>query len=177
KFISWAISLGSGTSGGTLAPLCTIGGAIGVGVGELVTSTFPGIGANAGVAALVGMAAIFGGASRAFLASAVFAFETTQQPLCLLPLLAGCTTSYLVSCLLMRHSIMTEKIARRGVRTPAEYVPDELEQVLVRDVASKAVVALKAQDTLEQARHWLGSDDAGTRHSGFPVLNERGVLV
>ena len=161
KFISWSISLGSGTSGGTLAPLFTIGGAIGRWLGELVSdSAFPGLGADAGVAALVGMAAMFGGASRAFLASAVFAFETTQQPLCLLPLLAGCTTSYLVSCLLMRHTIMTEKIARRGVRTPAEYVADALDQVLVGDVATKAVVALKANQRVDEVRRWL---DSGTR--------------
>src|SRR4029077_20067505 len=177
KFISWAISLGSGTSGGTLAPLCTIGGAIGVGVGELVTSTFPGIGANAGVAALVGMAAIFGGASRAFLASAVFAFETTQQPLCLLPLLAGCTTSYLVSCLLMRHTIMTEKIARRGVRTPAEYVADALDQILVGKVASEAVFAIKADDRVEQVREWLSAGSVDSRHQGFPVLDAKQTLV
>ena len=62
------------------------------------------------------MAAIFAGASRALLASVVFAFETTRQPMGLLPLLGGCTAAYLVSCLLMQHSIMTEKIARRGAR-------------------------------------------------------------
>ena len=78
--------------------------------------------------ALVGMAAIFAGASRALLASVVFAFETTLQPLGLLPLLGGCTAAYLVSCLLMQHTIMTEKIARRGVRVPAEYSADFLDQ-------------------------------------------------
>jgi CBS domain-containing protein len=177
KFISWAISLGSGTSGGTLAPLCTFGSAIGVVLGELVVSYFPGLGVNAGVAAVVAMAAMFGGASRAFLASAVFAFETTQQPLCLLPLLAGCTTSYLVSCLLMRHTIMTEKIARRGVRTPAEYVADALDQVFVGDVATKAVVALKANQRVDEVRLWFDSGLVDGRHQGFPVLDAETTLV
>ena len=72
------------------------------------------------------MAAMFSGASRALLASAVFAYETTLQPLGLLPLLGGCTTAYFVSCLLMRNTIMTEKIARRGVDVPAEYISDLL---------------------------------------------------
>jgi CBS domain-containing protein len=177
KFVSWSVSLGSGTSGGTLAPLFTIGAGLGVVFGAAAAALFPDFAVEVRIAALVGMAAMFAGASRALLTSVVFAFETTLQPLGLLPLLGGCTASYLVSCLLMRHSIMTEKIARRGIRTPAEYVPDLLEQVLVRDVASKSVVALKAQDTLEQAREWLRSESAGTLHSGFPVLNERGVLV
>jgi chloride channel protein, CIC family len=73
------------------------------------------------IAALVGMAAMFAGASRALLASVVFAFETTRQPIGLLPLLGGCSAAFLISCLLMKNSIMTEKIARRGVQVPSEY--------------------------------------------------------
>jgi len=80
----------------------------------------PHAGIDLRVAALVGMAAGFAGASRALLASVVFAFETTLQPLGLLPLLGGCSASFLVSALLMRNTIMTEKIVRRGVRVPAE---------------------------------------------------------
>ena len=83
-------------------------------------------GVDVRVAALVGMAAIFAGASRALLASVVFAFETTRQPMALLPLLGGCTAAYLVSALVMRHSIMTEKIARRGGRVVSDYAADLL---------------------------------------------------
>jgi chloride channel protein, CIC family len=121
KFISWCIALGSGTSGGTLAPLFTIGSGLGLVLGAGANHLFPGAGVELSIAALVGMAAIFAGASRALLASVVFAFETTLQPLGLLPLLGGCTVAYLVSCLLMRNTIMTEKIARRGVHVPSEY--------------------------------------------------------
>lgn len=134
KFVSWSISLGSGTSGGTLAPLFTIGGGFGVFIGELLEVVFPHAGIDARICGLVGMAAMFAGASRALLASVVFAFETTLQPLGLLPLLAGCTAGYLVSALLMRNTIMTEKLARRGVRVPSEYAADFLDQVHVRDV-------------------------------------------
>jgi chloride channel protein, CIC family len=177
KLLSWSISLGSGTSGGTLAPLFTIGGAVGALAGTALNWAWPPLGADVSVAALVGMAAMFGGASRAFLASAVFAFEATQQPQCLLPLLAGCTTSYLVSCLLMRHTIMTEKIARRGVRTPAEYVADALDQILVRKVATTSVMALKADDPIEHVRQWLAAGGPDSRHQGFPVLDSKQTLI
>ena len=177
KFASWSISLGSGTSGGTLAPLFTIGAGLGAVFGFAAIELFPGFAVDPRIAALVGMAAMFAGASRALLASAVFAFETTLQPLGLLPLLGGCTAAYLVSCMLMRNSIMTEKIARRGIRAPAEYEADPLEQVLVREVASSGIVTLKAQTTLDETRRWLASDAEGTQFNGFPLLDERGVLV
>ena len=177
KFVSWSISLGSGTSGGTLAPLFTIGGAIGLLLGAGAMTLFPAAQLDVRIAALVGMAAIFAGASRALLTSAVFAFETTLQPLGLLPLLGGCTASFLVSSLLMRHTIMTEKIARRGVRVPAEYEADFLDQVLVREVASKSLSTLSGQQTVAQVRQWIASHAPGSQHQGFPVLDERQILA
>lgn len=177
KFISWAIALGSGTSGGTLAPLFTIGGSIGAMMGLTLSQIAPGLLVDPRIAALVGMAAIFSGASRAMLASAVFAFETTLQPVGLLPLLGGCAASYLVSSLMMQNSIMTEKIARRGIRAPAEYVADVLDQVFVRDVASRDVVTLAADDTVATVRQRLVSLAEGKSHQGFPVVNKNQVLV
>ncbi|HJT98519.1 MAG TPA: chloride channel protein, partial [Rhodanobacteraceae bacterium] len=87
KLASWSIALGSGTSGGTLAPLFTIGGAFGAAIGFAAAAIAPRLGIDPRIAGLVGMAAIFAGASRALLASVVFAFETTLQPFGLLPLL------------------------------------------------------------------------------------------
>jgi CIC family chloride channel protein len=123
KLVSWSIALGSGTSGGTLAPLFTIGGGLGSALGLVFATLAPSAAVDVRVAALVGMAAIFAGASRALLASVVFAFETTRQPMGLLPLLGGCTAAYLISCLLMKNTIMTEKLARRGLHVPSEYGP------------------------------------------------------
>jgi H+/Cl- antiporter ClcA len=123
KLASWSIALGSGTSGGTLAPLFTIGGAIG-GVAGMWLAQAAWLHVDPRMAALIGMAALFAGASRALMTSAVFVFETTLQPHALLPLLAACTTAYLVSGLMMRHTIMTEKIARRGVHVPTDFVAD-----------------------------------------------------
>ncbi|HWB19348.1 MAG TPA: chloride channel protein, partial [Phycisphaerales bacterium] len=176
KFASWSISLSSGTSGGTLAPLFTIGGALGAILGNIANSSVPAAGIDLRIAALVGMAAMFAGASRALLASVVFAFETTLQPLGLLPLLGGCTTAFLMSSLLMRNTIMTEKIARRGVRVPAEYEADFFESVLVRDVAATQPVSLRMDQSLLEVRAWLTSNAEGSSHQGFPVLDERGRL-
>jgi CBS domain-containing protein len=177
KFVSWSIALGSGTSGGTLAPLFTIGGAIGALLGIAARNMMPAAQIDIRIAALVGMAAMFAGASRALLTSAVFAFETTLQPIGLLPLLGGCTASYLVSSLIMRNTIMTEKIARRGVRVPAEYEADFLDQVLVRDVASKALVTLRGEQTLADVRAWLASHVAGSTHQGYSILDKNGHLL
>jgi H+/Cl- antiporter ClcA len=122
KFISWSVALGSGTSGGTLAPLFTIGGGIGVLTGQLLNIVAPSMGCDLRMAALVGMASCFAGASRAMLASVVFALEITQQFNSLLPLLAGCTAAFTVSALLMKNTIMTEKLVRRGHHVPSEYL-------------------------------------------------------
>jgi CIC family chloride channel protein len=177
KFVSWSIALGSGTSGGTLAPLFTIGGALGALLGETVARAMPSIGIDGRIAALVGMAAMFAGASHATLASVVFAFETTRQPMGLLPLLGGCTTAYLISCLLMRTSIMTEKIARRGVHIKTEYSLDVLSHALVRDFATRSVVVLAADDLVCDTREWILSDDSDARHKAFPVINASRELV
>src|SRR4051812_282241 len=155
KFLSWAVYLGSGTSGGTLAPLFTIGSGLGALLGVGIARVAPSLHVDGHVAALVGMAAIFAGASHALLASVVFAFETTRQPLGLLPMLAGCAAAYLVALLVNRHSIMTEKLARRGAIVRPEYAVDHLAQVLVRDVGLREVVSLRADDELGAVRRWL----------------------
>jgi CIC family chloride channel protein len=134
KFISWSVALGSGTSGGTLAPLLTIGGAAGALLGSASLLLFPHAGVVIPLAVVVGMSAMFAGASRALLTSVIFALETTGQSNALLPLLAACIASYVVSYILMKNTIMTEKIARRGVATPHVYAPDILDQVKVKQV-------------------------------------------
>src|SRR5690606_9277897 len=139
KFVAWALYLGSGTSGGTLAPLFIIGGGLGAALGSAAAAVLPGAEVSVPVAALVGMAAIFAGASHALLASVVFTFEATRQPLGLLPLLAGGSAAYLISVLLMRTSIMTERLARRGTAVRPEYSLDFLSQVLVQDAMTRAV--------------------------------------
>ena len=155
KFISWAVALGSGTSGGTLAPLMTIGGAAGVLMGGAFLYFFPGSGITLSLAALVCMSALFAGASRALLTSIIFALEVTGQSNALLPLLAGCTASYFVSFFLMKNTIMTEKITRRGVKTPDSYEPDLLETIPVKQVIHENGLVLSDDNTIAEVREWL----------------------
>ncbi len=155
KYLSWSISLGSGTSGGTLAPLFTIGGALGALLGGVVLQYFPNSGINLPTAALIGMAAMFAGASRAWLTSIVFALETTGQINGLLPLLGACVAAYFVSFFLMKGSIMTEKIQRRGVKTPDAFEPDILRNVAVRQL----MVPIKGEQP--SGPHIYAADHAG----------------
>jgi H+/Cl- antiporter ClcA len=176
KFISWVIALGSGTSGGTLAPLFMIGGSLGAVIGIGINHWLPGAHLDMGIAALVGMAAIFAGSSRALLTAVVFAFETTRQPASLLPLLGGCTAAYLISAVMMRNTIMTEKIARRGVRVPSEYAADYLDQVTVGTACARDVFSLRADQTLAEVRRWLSEGAPEAQHQGFPVVDANGKV-
>ncbi len=177
KLLSWTIALGSGTSGGTLAPLMTVGACLGAMLGHACHAVCPQLGLNANLAALVGMAAIFAGASRALFLSVLFALETTWQISALVPLLIGCGSAYLTSSLLMRQTIMTEKIARRGVHVPNDYQADSFAQARVRDHASDTVVALAATQSVGDVRNWLDGADPGSKHQGYPVIDDGNNVI
>ena len=171
KFISWAISLGSGTSGGTLAPLLTIGGATGALLGGIIIYWFPSSG--------VTMAAMFAGASRAFLTSIVFALETTGQSNALLPLLATCTTAYFISYFIMENTIMTEKITRRGVKTPYSYEPDVLEKLTVEQALTDNGMIISEENNIKEVREWLSQEQDNKSNYFIISSNEgeyRGIL-
>ncbi|HTA84572.1 MAG TPA: chloride channel protein [Bacteroidia bacterium] len=172
KFISWAISLGSGTSGGTLAPLFTIGGALGALLAIGTNQIFPVLGLSASIAGLIGMAAMFSGASRAFLTAVIFSLETTQQPHLLLPLLGGCAAAYFISFVMMRSTIMTEKISRRGVNTPETYTPDVLNSYQVKDVLKEQVIVLSSDDTIARAREFIHEPGATNYSKSYAVIKE-----
>ncbi len=176
KYIAWSVYLGSGTSGGTLAPLFIIGGGLGALIGLSGAAITPELGISIAVAGLVGMAAMFTGASRAFLASVIFAFEVTHQPAGILPVLVGCSASYLMSVLLMRTSIMTEKLARRGTHIDSEYSVDYLSQVAVDEMMTRDVVTLAGNETVASVRsHFIYNSTMS--HQGFPVLSEASNLL
>lgn len=178
KFLSWAISLGSGTSGGTLAPLLTIGGAFGVLLGIGVQNIFPSTNINLPTCALIGMASMFAGASRALLTSIVFAFETTMQPHGVLPLLGACIAAYFVSFFLMKHgTIMTEKIKRRGVYTPDAYEPDILQRVNVEAVMNEDMEMLSADNCLEEVKEWIEENAKEKSIDTIAVVDENNNLI
>ncbi|MFO0751498.1 MAG: chloride channel protein, partial [Myxococcota bacterium] len=177
KGVAWMLALGSGTSGGTLAPLFTLGGGLGALAGMGLAAAFPEAGVDPRIGALVGMAAMFAGASRALLASVVFAFETTRQPMGLVPLLGGCGAAYLVSLALMRHSIMTRRIAERGIAVPGEVSSDPLQRVKVGALMTRHVETLRADDLVGPVRRWLATAAPAAAHGGWPVIDSIGRLV
>ncbi len=176
KFLSWSVALGSGTSGGTLAPLMTIGSALGWMAGVLLQKFIPGVDPH--LMALIGMACIFGGASQALLAAAVFAYETTGQSAALFPLLACCAVSVLVVRALGRTSIMTEKIERRGVSVPSQFSADVFEHTRVASVMDPEPVTVNAGMPLaELARKIAAHDPALGPRQAHPVLDGEGRLA
>ncbi|MCB0407295.1 MAG: chloride channel protein, partial [Bdellovibrionales bacterium] len=176
KFLSWVISLGSGTSGGTLAPLFMIGGGLGTLVGTFSQNMIPWLHIDLKVTALVGMASLFAGASGALLTSVIFAFETTGQQLSLLPLLVGCCVSYLVSNYFMKNTIMTEKIARRGVKVPNEYTPNFLESIPASKLCHRHLVTISVDETIEDISEKI-TNDTNYSHQGYPVVDKMGELI
>jgi chloride channel protein, CIC family len=132
KSLMWAFSLGSGTSGGVLAPLLMIGGAVGAMAGHLAHAS---VEAQA-FWALIGMGSMLAGALGVPLTAILFSLEVTHCLPALLPLTMACIASYLVTSLLMPRSILTEKLSRRGYHLTREYGVDPLELVIVRELMS-----------------------------------------
>jgi chloride channel protein, CIC family len=126
------------------------------------------------VAGLVGMTAMFTGASRAVLTSMVFAIETTLRPAAILPVISGCAVAYMVSSMLMANTIMTEKISRRGVRAPTDYEYDFSSQILVREAATYNVTSLPASTTLAEFRSCLAQGKSEYDPHTFPVTGQNG---
>ena len=127
----WA-ALGSGTSGGLLAPMLLIGGAIGNVYGHVVAPLVPGIQFSPGVCAIVAMSALFAAAARTPFTSFLFAFELTGDAHAILPLMIGCMVADVVARLLTEHSVMTERLAQRGLAIPSSYEADVLSYLKVR---------------------------------------------
>ncbi len=132
KSLMWAFSLGSGTSGGVLAPLLMIGGAVGAMAGHLGHASAE----MEACWALIGMGAMLAGSLGVPLTAILFSLEVTHCLPALVPLVLGCVTAYLVTALLMPRSILTEKLSRRGYHLTREYGIDPLEIVMVRDLMS-----------------------------------------
>ncbi len=172
KSAIWAISLGSGTSGGVLAPLLMIGGALG-GV-EARFLPFEG----AGFWPLVSMGAILGGTMRSPLTAVVFALELTHDVNVMLPLLLAVTIAHGFTVLALRRSILTEKISRRGYHLSREYSIDPLEIIFAREVVRSAVVVLRSAATADQVTASL-KIGASARHDQrlFPVVDEAQHVV
>lgn len=172
KAIVWAIALGSGTSGGVLAPLLIMGGALGALVGQWIPVGDPGLWA------LIGMAAMMGGTMRAPLTAMVFAVELTRDFNLFPALLVGSVAALGVTVLLMRRSILTEKLARRGHHITREYSIDPFELARVRDVMDTDVPSIPATMKLTELSDRIarGDSDLG-RRQGTLMVDGQNQLV
>jgi H+/Cl- antiporter ClcA len=171
KFLSWWIALSSGTSGGTLAPLLTLG----AGLGQLLGTVMqPFIAMDIRLAALVGMGALFAGASRALLASALFSVESTGLLAAAMPVLLGCAVSSFVSSILRNHSIMTEKITRRGHLVPQHYNADEFLNTQIKKRMSTDIPLVHSTRSI--ASFIVESDQNQKTRSAAVVIDDEGSL-
>ena len=164
KAIIWSVALGSGTSGGVLAPLLIMGGAMGAVLAGILPAADPGFWA------LLAMSATMGGTMRAPLTATFFAVELTGNTHVLVPLIAACAAAHAVTVLLMKRSILTEKIARRGHHLVREYRVDPFALTRVHEVMTAQVESVPATMTLHGAAAFLTAPE--TRHPSFPVIDE-----
>ncbi len=171
----WAVSLGSGTSGGVLAPLLMMGGALGGMEGMFLPSE------GAGFWPLVSMGAILGGTMRSPLTGIVFALELTHDVNMLLPLLVASVIAHVFTVLVLKRSILTEKVARRGYHLSREYAVDPLEILFVRDAMRTNLVAFPAASTLRDVQMTMSSHHGPRGQYLYPVVDEsqrlKGVIT
>ena len=170
KWFIWAVSLGSGTSGGVLAPLLMMGGAL----GGLEAMFLPNEGA--GFWPLISMGAILGGTMRSPFTSIVFAFELTHDANVFLPLLVGSVIAHAFTVLTLKRSILTEKVARRGYHLSREYSVDPLEILFVREVMRSNVVVLSAEASVGEVVNSIDVD-LSQRQRLLPVVDIEGKLA
>jgi H+/Cl- antiporter ClcA/CBS domain-containing protein len=171
KSIIWSVSLGSGTSGGVLAPLLMMGGAL----GGLEAMVFPFEGA--GFWPLVSMGAILGGTMRSPFTGVVFAFELTHDVNIMLPLLVAVTIAHGFTVLLLDRSILTEKVARRGFHMSREYAVDPLEILFAREVMRTNIAALPAAAPFDTLVSSLRVDPEKGPQRLYPVVDDQVRLV
>lgn len=160
KAAALVLSLGSGTSGGLLAPMLLIGAGIGVTYGRGIHMLAPFAAINPTLCGIVAMSSLFSAAARAPLTSFIFAFELTGDYHAILPLMIGCMTADIVARALARESVMTERLVKRGLRVNQSYEPNILARLSVADAMTRGVNALGA---------WMPAKEALRVILGEPV--------
>ncbi len=171
KSIIWAVSLGSGTSGGVLAPLLMMGGALG-GLESLVLPH-----EGAGFWPLVSMGAILGGTMRSPFTGIVFALELTHDVNMLLPLLVATVIAHAFTVLVLKRSILTEKVSRRGYHLSREYAIDPMEIIFAREVVRLDTTALPASSKRHDLRELFRAGGSSHRQRLYPVVDGVNGLV
>jgi CBS domain-containing protein len=173
KIVIWIAALSSGTSGGVLAPLLMIGGAM----GTLLSIAIPGH--DATVWSAVGMAAIMGGTMRAPFMATMFALETTHAWGLLPPIFIGCVAATAFTVIFVPRSILTEKLARRGMHVAREYSVHPLELIAVESVMAPRdrLVVLDRDATVGEVAQRVMQLDAQLHYVEYPVVDASGALI
>ncbi len=178
KAAALVISLGSGTSGGLLAPMFMSSAAMGGAFAIAVDKIFPAANLSAGAFALVAMGAVFGAASRATFTFIIFAFEITRDYNSVLPLMLVSVIADGIAMLLMpKASIMTEKLARRGLRIHQDYEADVLQQVSVAETMDRDIPVVPASTRVGEVADRIARRDPALRHQGMIVTDAEGKLA
>jgi len=178
KSLALIISLGSGTSGGLLAPMFMGSAAMGGAFAMLANVVFPGAHLAPGAFALVAMGAVFGAASRATFTFIIFAFEITRDYNAVLPLMLVSVIADGVAMLFTRNSIMTEKLARRGLHIHQDYETDVLQQVAVQETMDTECLAIPSSMTVsELADRIARRDPVAVRHQALPIVDKDSHLA
>ena len=171
KGLIWSVSLGSGTSGGVLAPLLIMGGAL----GALASPFLPG--SDAALWPLVCMSAALGGTMRSPLTSTIFALELTHDMNALPALLIASIVAHGLTVLGMKRSILTEKVARRGYHITREYAIDPLERLSIGEVMTADVVTVPASMPLRELVRGYFFAPGPRKHPGYPVVDKDGRFL
>lgn len=178
KSLALLVSLGSGTSGGLLAPMFMASAAMGSIVAMLLNMAAPSLHLDPGAFALLAMVAVFGASARSTFAFIIFGFEITQDYHAILPLMLVGVIADGVALHFMRNTIMTEKLSRRGLRVPQEYETDVLQQIAVGVMMDPQPMTLKSEMTVAQLAEAIAQGEATyVRHQAFPIVDENGRLT
>jgi CIC family chloride channel protein len=176
KILATSVTLGSGGSGGVFAPSLFIGAMLGESYGKLTQFLVPSIAIPSGACALVGMGAVFAGASHAPISAILIMFEMTGNYMIILPLMITCIISTVVVRRFTKESIYTLKLKRRGIDIQKDRRLDLMESIKVSETMVKNVVTFDEIVTVKNAELMIKSDDS-YRHRGFPVIDINGNLV
>ncbi len=172
KSAVWLVSVGSGTSGGTLAPIFMIGAALGGIYGLILQAIFPGMNAVPIAFALAGMAAVFGGTTRATFASVIFALEMTRSYDSVLPVMLATVVTSAVAARLIQTSVLTEQLRRAGVLVSHDYEADVLKTTPVSAVMTTDPVIVPQDMTVRALMEKISSGDpAFTTHQAMLIVN------
>ena len=173
KLGAWWLALGSGTSGGTLAPILLISSSFGLVIGSGLNHVLPGPDVAVGAFALVAMAATFGAATQATFTGIVFVFELTRDYNVILPLMLATVVADLVYSAVNEDSLMTERLRRRGLHVGRQYHVDPFASASVADIMTRDVVVLPVSATVGDARARFVTGG----HGAYPIVDaEHGVL-